>query len=153
MKFSAIATSYLISLAAAAPQGIEKDATWTLSDVSANSTPGFNGALTTSYSLTITTDVSHQTAHCQAESHETGAPLGALPKTKCDPDVFAFSWTPKGQGASDGYTLEVYDATTKQHATHDIPADQIKDRPFVINDVHPHYYAGPSQFKVKTQLD
>ncbi|ETS74100.1 hypothetical protein PFICI_13966 [Pestalotiopsis fici W106-1] len=150
MKTFIIAAACFLGYSAA--QGsIEKDAEWTVSGLSASSLPGPQGSLTTHYSFTVTT--STQSAQCDATSNQTGAPLGSLPETACDPDTFSFSWTPKGDAGSDGATLEIWDSVTEQFATHDIPADEIHQQPEFVLGSHPYVYNGPSDFIVETQLD
>ncbi|KAI0173831.1 hypothetical protein BJ166DRAFT_586680 [Pestalotiopsis sp. NC0098] len=150
MKSVVIAATCFLGYSAA--QGsIEKDAEWTVNDLSAASTPGTSGSLTTHYSFTVTT--STQSAQCEADSYATGAPLGALNETACDPATFSFSWTPNGDAGEDGATLEIWDSTTEQFATRDIPADEIHMHPEYVLGAHPYSYSGPSDFTVETQLD
>lgn len=104
-----------------------------------------------SYSFTVTT--STQSAQCEADSYATGAPLGALNETACDPATFSFSWTPNGDAGEDGATLKIWDSTTEQFATRDIPADEIHMHPEYVLGAHPYSYSGPSDFTVETQLD
>ncbi|KAK6067831.1 hypothetical protein SCUP234_11442 [Seiridium cupressi] len=148
MKFTTTTISCLAGIATALPQGsIEKDAEWTVSGLTVAAQPGEPGALGTHYSFTVKT--STQSALCDAHSHQGGAPLGVIPKTACNPDAFAFSWTPEGEGA----TLEIFDSTTKQHAVHQISGDEIRTLPFIVLGSHPHVYSGPTEFIVETQLD